>query len=230
MTTIVEPVVKLLAHTVLAPTYPHDVMARQAFSTDAETLVTFAGRQCYESFHRPNPSTHLDQNYIERTVFEQAHGSIIEHATATLLFTGVSRAFLAEITRHRHLSFSVLSQRFVDETDTAVVMPPAIREMDERSREDWLNDQASAIYAYSVYAEALVDRGFPRKQAREAARSLLPNAVETKMVVTGNLRAWLQTIERRTDPSADAEMAEVMRMANEALKPVAPSIFARNPR
>ena len=230
MTTIVEPVVRLIAHTRLADDFPHEVMSRQPTSTDAETLVTFSGRQCYESFRRPNPATHLDADYIARTVFEQQHGSIIEHATATLLFTGVSRAFLAELTRHRHLSFSVLSQRFVDETDTAVVMPPAIRELDTKARAYWLNAQQDAIGQYVDFVDELTDAGYTRKQAREAARSLLPNAVETKMVVTGNLRAWLQTIERRTDPSADAEMQTVMRMANEALVPVAPSIFARENR
>lgn len=230
MTKIVEPVVRLIAHTRLADDFPHELMKRQATSTDAETLVTLSGRLCYQSFHRPNPATMLDQDYIERTVFEQQHGSIIEHATATLLFTGVSRAFLAELTRHRHLSFSVLSQRFVDETDTAVVMPPAIRELDTKARAGWLQEQEAAIAAYVNTVEVLTAAGQKRKQAREAARSLLPNAVETKMVVTGNLRAWAQTIERRTDPSADAEMIEVMRMANTALTPVAPTIFARENR
>ena len=67
--------------------------------------------------------------------------------------------------------------------------------------------------------------GHGRKQAREAARAILPNMTETKMVVTGNLRAWLQVIERRTAPDADAELQEVMGMARDVLKPLAPSIF-----
>ncbi len=69
---------------------------------------------CYESWHRPRPETYHDRDYIGRTIFEQQHGSILEHATATLYFTGVSRSFLTELTRHRMLSFSVRSQRFVD--------------------------------------------------------------------------------------------------------------------
>jgi len=229
LTKIVEPAVKLLAHTQVTSVVD-DLLARDPDATDAEHLIEAAGRSCYQSFHRPNPATRRNADYIERTIFEMAHGSIVEHATATLLFTGVSRAFLAELTRHRHLSFSVLSQRFVDETDTAVVMPPAIRELDTKARAYWLNAQQDAIGQYVDFVDELTDAGYTRKQAREAARSLLPNAVETKMVVTGNLRAWLQTIERRTDPSADAEMQLCMRMAQEALTPVAPSIFARNNR
>ena len=73
-------------------------------------------------------------------------------------------------------------------------------------------------------AEATED-GHGRKQAREAARAILPNMTETKMVVTSNLRAWLQVIERRTAQDADAELQEVMGMARDVLKPLAPSIF-----
>ena len=67
--------------------------------------------------------------------------------------------------------------------------------------------------------------GHGRKQAREAARSILPNMTETKMVVTGNLRAWLEVINRRTAPDADAELQEVMGMARDVLRPLAPTIF-----
>ena len=64
-----------------------------------------------------------------------------------------------------------------------------------------------------------------RKESREAARAVLPSMVETKMVVTANLRGWLEVINRRTAPDADAELQEVMGMARDVLKPLAPSIF-----
>ena len=124
---IVEPSVKLLAHTVINDDAIAELMDIQPQSTDAETLVTFAGRSCYESWHRPRPETYHDKDYIDRTIFEQQHGSILEHATATLYFTGVSRAFLTELTRHRHLSFSVRSQRFVNEAGANIVLPPIYR-------------------------------------------------------------------------------------------------------
>ena len=99
---IVEPSVKLLAHTVINDNEIAELMDIQPQSTDAETLVTFAGRSCYESWHRPRPETYRDKDYIDRTIFEQQHSSILEHATATLYFTGVSRAFLTELTVSTH--------------------------------------------------------------------------------------------------------------------------------
>lgn len=221
---IVEPSVKLLAHTTIDPDVIGELMEIQPESTDAETLVTFAGRSCYESWHRPSEATRDDADYIERTIFQQQHGSILEHATATLYFTGVSRAFLTELTRHRHLSFSVRSQRFVDEAGANIVMPPALR--GAAVQESMFSAIAEdSLGWYQMAAEQLRDAGATRKQAREAARAVLPSMVETKMTVTGNLRAWLQVIERRTAPDADAELQQVMNMAREALRPLAPTIF-----
>src|SRR5699024_3718830 len=124
---IVEPKVTLLAHTVINDDAIAELMDIQPQSTDAETLVTFAGRSCYRSWHGPKPEAYHDKDYIDRTIFEQQHGSIFEHSTATLYFTGVSRAFLTELTRHRHLSFSVRSQRFVNEAGANIVLPPIYR-------------------------------------------------------------------------------------------------------
>ena len=221
---IVEPSVKLLAHTVIDADVIAELMDVQPESTDAETLVTFAGRSCYESWHRPRPETYDDKDYIDRTIFVQNHGSILEHATATLYFTGVSRAFLTELTRHRHLSFSVRSQRFVDEGQASVVIPPAMKDL-RHTKNTLLEKFEDQLHTYRWLVQQNLDNGYNRKESREAARAVLPSMVETKMVVTGNLRAWLQVIERRTAPDADAELQEVMGMAREALRPLAPSIF-----
>ena len=218
---IVEPQVTLLAHTTIDTDAISELMEIQPQSTDAETLVTFAGRSCYESWHRPSEATRDDADYIARTIFEQQHGSILEHATATLYFTGVSRAFLTELTRHRHLSFSVRSQRFVDEGEANIVIPPALAGKENGLAEHM--DEALDFYEWLV--KERMEAGVPRKQAREAARAVLPSMTETKMVVSGNLRTWLEVIERRTAPDADAELQEVMGMAREVLKPLAPSIF-----
>ena len=221
---IVEPSVTLLAHTVIDADVIAELMDIQPESTDAETLVTFAGRSCYESWHRPKPETYHDKDYIDRTIFEQNHGSILEHATATLYFTGVSRAFLTELTRHRHLSFSVRSQRFVDEGEANIVIPPALAGKENGLAEHM--DEALDFYEWLV--KERMEAGVPRKQAREAARAVLPSMTETKMVVTANLRGWLEVINRRTAPDADAELQEVMSMARDVLKPLAPSIFGRD--
>ena len=227
---IVEPSVKLLAHTVINDDVIAELMDIQPQSTDAETLVTFAGRSCYESWHRPRPETYRDRDYIDRTIFEQQHSSILEHATATLYFTGVSRAFLTELTRHRTLSFSVRSQRFVNESGANIVLPPIYRNAQpgtalHRTAEllEGIAQDLDSHYE-GLVLEATED-GHKRKQAREAARAILPSMTETKMTVTGNLRTWLEVIERRTAPDADAELQEVMGMARDVLRPLAPTIF-----
>lgn len=223
MTNIVEPRVTLLAHTKINEEAVSEWMDIQESSTDAETLLTMAGRNCYRSFHRPNSKTHDDADYLNRTLGEQAHWSISEHATATLYFTGVSRAFLAELTRHRHLSFSVESQRFINAGDANIVLPPAVLYSDEETQDRFI---WSAIESIKVYEDTQIAfRKLPKKQRNEAARGLLPNCVETRMVVTGNLRAWHEVIQRRTQPDADAEIQQVMRLAAQQLRPIAPTIF-----
>lgn len=223
MTNIVTPRVQLLAHTTIDEKAISEWMSIQDASTDAETLLTMAGRNCYRSFHRPNEATYSDADYLRRTLGEQGHWSISEHATATLYFTGVSRAFLAELTRHRHLSFSVESQRFINANDANIVIPPAVRELDKEDQDWFLLLAEESIEDYKAIQPDL--NHLPKKQRNEAARALLPNAVETRMVVTGNLRAWHEVIQRRTQPDADAEMQEVMRLAAKQLHAVSPIIF-----
>lgn len=225
MTNIVTPRVQLLAHTKIDEKAISEWMSIQEASTDAETLLTMAGRNCYRSFHRPNEATYDDADYLRRTLEQQGHWSIAEHATATLYFTGVSRAFLTELTRHRHLSFSVESQRFINANDANIVMPPAMRDLDEEDQDGFLLLAEESIEDYKAIQTAL--NHLPKKQRNEAARALLPNAVETRMVVTGNLRAWNEVIQRRTQPDADAEIQQVMRLAAQELHTVSPIIFPK---
>ena len=238
---IVEPAVRLLAHTAIVPDAIEQRMEIQEGSTDAETLTVYAGRSCYESWSRPNEKTREDKDYLQRTLFEQGHFSILEHASATFYLTGVSRALLAEITRHRHLSFSVLSQRFVSEEDANIVIPPAIRdakEINEPHYDEELGGEVIgatdnlkvmanlAIATYAGLVEELQEvEGLSRKQAREAARAVLPNMIETKIVVTGNLRAWHEVIARRTAPDADAEFQQVAGLIRKELQRLAPEVF-----
>ena len=228
MNEFADPHVELIAHTTLAcngrsPAI-EEHMSLDPDAGDMQQLVEFAGRSCYESWSKPNPATARNKDYIARTLHEQKHWSIAEHASATFYLTGVSRALLAEITRHRHLSFSVLSQRFVDESEANIVIPPAARGS-EKLMWEFENAAVGARHSYRELVEALLDSGLPRKQAREAARAVLPNMVETRIVVTGNLRAWHEVIERRTAPDADAEFQEVAGMIRDELKKLAPAIF-----
>ena len=227
---IVTPKIELVASTQLANTQTggtkaEDWMSLNPHATDAESLIELAGRGCYESFDRPNAATADTGDYIRRTAFVMQHGSILEHASATFRFSGVSRAWLTEMERHRHLSWSVVSQRYVDANTFGVVIPPAIRDgNDEDGRKIWENEVVNSFAAYTGWIADLEQQGFPRKQAREAARSVLPNATEVRGVVTGNLRAWSTILPLRAHHSADREMQEVSRLIADALEPVAPAV------
>lgn len=241
---IVTPKIELVASTTLTNTVEggpkiEDWMSLNTDATDAESLVEFAGRGCYESFGRPNEETAKTADYIDRTAFEMQHGSILEHASATFRFSGISRACLLELERHRHLSWSVVSQRYVDASTFGVAVPPAIREAtggivydSEASYDDLIGTASEALewwagdamWHYEDLVEHLRDNGLPRKQAREAARSVLPNCTEVRGVVTGNLRAWSTILPLRAHPSADREMQEVSMLFLDALEPVAPTV------
>lgn len=220
----------LIAHTVvdaaaieeaIGQRFPKDIQA-----TDAEHLTETAGRLCYWSFDRPRPETRRARDYIKRTVLEQAHESIIEHSSATFLLTGVSRSLTHELIRHRHLSFSELSQRYVDVTSGVIgfVHPPALR----ATIPPWQFESSLGVAeeAYEVIVEKLIEDGLPRKRAREAARAVMPNATESAVVVTGNLRAWRHVIKMRGSEHADAEIRELAIALLDQLYEVAPAIYA----
>lgn len=203
------------------------------FVSSADELAEAAGRNCYQSWQRPNPATATNEGYL-KNILDQGHFSVLEHASITFFVDGVSRALLTELERHRFLSFSVVSQRYVRMDRDRIVVAPAIEEHGEliarkKMYVDWtirdLFDMAvsEAFDAYDKIVETLVAEGLPKKQALEAARSVLPNATEVKMVVTGNVRAWRDVIGKRYHEAADAEIRD---FASEVLKQL--RIFAPN--
>lgn len=190
-------------------------------ATSPEGLMEAAGRVCYQSQHKPNEATETNKDYLAN-ILRQGHESVLEHAVFSFYLTGVSRALTHELIRHRHLSYSQLSQRFVDESETAIVLPPAIEEYSDNHL--YLNYAVSiALDQYKKMVYRLQEQGLPRKQAREAARAVLPNCVETKIVVTGNVRAWRDMLKKRLDPAADAEIRQVSQMIFDELNAIVPN-------
>ena len=186
-----------------------------------ETLVEFAGRACYQSFHKPNEATRSNRAYLAN-ILAQGHESVLEHASVSFYVQGVSRNMLLELERHRHISFSVISTRFVDATKSRVVVPPPLREV---VGSDTVPLDSDVIEEYLMTVQALQAQGKTRKQAREAARWLLPGNLETKFVVTGNLRAWRDLLRKRYSVHADAEIAEFACRVLELLMQEAPNAF-----
>jgi thymidylate synthase (FAD) len=200
----------LLRANVLANAYDYDAYTDWR-TTQADALGESAGRVCYLSWGRPNPATASNAGYLAN-ILRQGHESVLEHASVTFLVRDVSRSLLAELSRHRHLSFSVVSQRYVDYGATEPVIPPALNEDETNVLASAYED---ALDAYDGLVARLMRRGVPRKRAREAARSVLPNAAPVDLIVSGNLRAWRDVLRKRNSPAADAEIqlfsAEVLR-------------------
>jgi thymidylate synthase (FAD) len=198
---------------------PHLRVEWRGDASAGERLAEYAGRVCYMSQH--NPVNRTTAEYLEN-IKKQGHGSVLEHAVYVLLIEGISRSCSHELVRHRAgFGYSQLSQRYVDESHAAFVMPPAMIG-DERLEAAWEREIANAQGAYIRAVEALMeryawvtDKVHRRKMAREAARSVLPNATEVKIVVSANARAWRTMLELRCGEGAELE---IRRMAIASLR------------
>src|SRR5687768_6111885 len=198
-------------------------------STDGERLAEFAGRLCYMSQH--NPASRTTRDYIEN-IKKQGHGSVLEHANYSLLLEGVSRSLTHELVRHRAgMAYSQLSQRYVDESQANFVVPPAIVGDAELERA-WRTQVEGAQQAYVALVEQLMerykwvdDKVHRRKMAREAARGVLPNSTETKIVCTGNARAWRTLLELRSSEAAELEIRRLAVLVIRVLQAEAPAFF-----
>ena len=124
MSELVRRQVRMVAHTAFTP--PEEL----GWDTDTDggaALAEFAGRACYQSWDKPNPRTATNAGYL-RHILEVGHLSVLEHGSVTFYLTGISRSLTHELIRHRHFSYSQLSQRYVPERDAAMVEPAVIAE------------------------------------------------------------------------------------------------------
>jgi thymidylate synthase (FAD) len=198
-------------------------------SCPAEMLPEVAGRLCYMSFAKPRPGG--NRAYLEH-IKQSRHGSVLEHSVWNFIITGVSRSFTHELVRHRiGFGYSQLSQRYVDESVADFVEPACIAE-DKELHAMW---EAAVSRAQEAYVElvkglqqkfaSVEDKTLRRKMARQAARSVLPNATETKIFVTANARALRHFIEQRCNEHAETEIRAVAAQVLEIMQREAPNIF-----
>ncbi len=199
----------------------------------AELIVELAGRVCYLSFGEKQ-FRKTNASYVGNLI-DQAHGSVLEHAVWDLLITGVSRSLTHELVRHRAgTAISQLSQRYVDES-TADFVEPAIIAGDPELHATWLAAIESAHQAYNALVEGLaarVEREHPdlkrtqrRKMAREAARSVLPNATETKLLFSANVRALRWIVTLRGSEGAEPEIRRLAVKLCRTMQREAPNLF-----
>jgi thymidylate synthase (FAD) len=228
MDIIREPRVSLIARPqFLEP--GHLAVQWKGDSSDGERIAEFAGRLCYMSQH--NPAGRTTAEYL-RNILSQGHGSVFEHSTYVMLIEGISRSCSHELVRHRAgWGYSQLSQRYVDESHAAFVMPPAILG-DAALEAEWTAQVQAAQAAYVSAVEHLMtryawvsDKVHRRKLAREAARSVLPNATEVKIVASANVRAWRTMLELRLGEGAELEIRRMAVACLRWLQVEAPALF-----
>lgn len=222
------PTVTLLAHT-----------------PNPEKTVASAAKLCYSSSTIGDLYEGLTDekaaSFVEM-LSEIGHESPIEHASFTFGIEGVSRAFLAQITRHRMASYSVKSQRYVKEGAFEFVTPPEVA-ADPVALEAYKESMRLAQESYDKITEILTEKHtktfiaegkdektaarLASKKAIEDARFVLPNACETKMVVTMNARSLHNFFRHRCCNRAQWEIQEVANQMLALVQEVAPELFKK---
>lgn len=214
-----------------------------AHTPDPERVVAAAARLCYSAVGVEallEGQTPEKNTKFVKMLASMGHESPIEHVSFTFAIEGVSRSLLAQITRHRIASFSVQSQRYVRLDDFQFVIPPEI-ESDPESRELFLGAMKKQGEEYLALAASLQARhkaelmaqGLDEKSAEkkaekmanEDARFVLPNACETKMVVTMNARSLRNFFKLRCCNRAQWEIRALAEEMFRLVYPIAPAIF-----
>lgn len=187
---------------------------------DPERAIATAARLCYAPVGASELMETMPPERIQSvlsTIMKSGHFSTLEHVSYTFAIDGVSRAMTHQLVRHRLASFNQQSQRYVKFKDGLnTIKPASIAENEEASA---LFDEAvdAAVEAY----QKLLDAGVPA----EDARYLLPNAAETKIVVTMNVRELLHFFELRCCNRAQWEIRELAHKMLELVRPTAPYVF-----
>ncbi len=214
------------------------------YTPDPEKIISAAAKLCYSSSGVQDVLDGLDAEKIEKflkMLMDLGHESPIEHVSFTFGIEGVSRSLLAQITRHRIASFSVKSQRYVKEGQFEFILPPAIEE-DSRAKALYLDAMAQDQETYNKLTDILSEKylaenleaGMPEKQAKsqaekkaiEDARFVLPNACETKMILTMNARSLMNFFHHRCCSRAQWEIRALADEMLRLVREVAPTLFA----
>jgi len=180
---------------------------------DAEKLIETAGRTSYLSFGKQGKDT--EKTFIKMLI-KRGHLSVLEHAYATFRISGVSRAFTHQLVRHRLCSFIQQSQRYVDESNFNFIEPQSIKN----------NPEAHSIFTESVDNARKTYMKLQKLGIKnEDARFVLPNATESQIVITANLREWRHIVELRGEPDAQWEIRSAAIEILKILKKHVPTVF-----
>jgi len=180
---------------------------------EAEKLIESAGRTSYLSFDKQGNNS--EKRFV-RMLIKRGHTSVLEHAYATFRISEISRALTHQLVRHRFCSITQQSQRYIDENSFHYIEPTSIESSSE----------AHALFIdlmeriRNAYIE-LKNLGIKK----EDARFVLPNATESQLVLTANLREWRHIIELRGDLAAQWEIRKMVIKILKILKQNVPTVF-----
>ncbi|MGE5593563.1 MAG: FAD-dependent thymidylate synthase [Betaproteobacteria bacterium] len=190
-----------------------------SYTPNPERVVAVAARQCYSALEAAELAEGLSDEKVGeliRTILEAGHLSPTEHASFTFAIEGVSRALSHQLVRHRIASYSQQSQRYVNEQAFTYVVPPSVA-ADPRAR---------ALFEQHMERTRETYRELVKLVPREDARFVLPNACETRLVMTMNCRSLYNFFERRLCERAQWEIRELAQKMLERVREVAPRLFS----
>lgn len=213
------------------------------YNPDAQKIVAAAAKLCYSSSEISGILEGLDAqktaSFIER-LMSMGHESPLEHISFTFGIEGVSRSLLAQLTRHRIASYSVKSQRYVNEGKFEYIIPEEIN-ADEKARGIFISAMEDDVRAYNELSEILfakhyadmISGGLDEKKAKSAAekkaiedaRYVLPNSCETKLIATFNARSLLNFFNHRCCERAQWEIRNLACAMLKLVKEICPVIF-----
>ena len=215
------------------------------YNPDCEKIVAAAAKLCYSSSGIEGILDGLDeektQKFLDR-LMSMGHESPVEHISFTFGIEGVSRSLLAQFTRHRIASYSVKSQRYVSEGQFEFILPPEIEKIPE-AKEEFLRAMDDDVKSYNKLADILFEKHYnnmlkdgmdektaknaAEKKAIEDARYVLPNACETKMIVTMNARSLMNFFNHRCCERAQWEIRDLACEMLKLVKDIAPTLFKK---
>ncbi len=184
-----------------------------SITPNAEKLIEAAGRTSYMSFDKQGQDS--EKRFI-RMLVKSGHHSVLEHAHATFRISGASRSFTHQLVRHRLCSIIQQSQRYVDESNFNYIEPDSIKN----------NPKAHSVFVdFMDKAKEAYLKLNGLKIKKEDARYVLPNAVESQVVVSANFREWRHVIDLRGKAQAQWEIRKVVIEILKVLKRHAPNVF-----
>lgn len=201
---------------------------------DCERLIAAAARLCYSNKSVDELFENADPAAMVKMLISMGHESPLEHCSFTFGVEGVSRTLLAQLTRHRIASYSVKSQRYVDESNLEYITPPEIAEDAEAEKiyEETIDILKSQyIKLRDILKENHIKKGIDPKAAEklaiEDARFVLPNSCETKLIMTMNTRSLYNFFHLRCCERAQWEIRELANEMLSLVKQVAPTVFEK---